>query len=146
MEKHEISASEFALGFSCSQAVVRAFAADLGLDPDTAARAAAAFGGGVGRTGRMCGAVSGALMVIGLRYGSADPVNKGAKESTYAIARRFLEEFEARFGSVDCPGLLGVHIGSPEGMQQARDLGLFKTRCPEYVQGAARILTEMTEN
>ncbi len=136
---------DFAEGFSCSQSVLRAFAAEFDLEPDLAARIAAAFGGGVARTGRMCGAVSAGLMVIGLRYGSSSPTNRGAKEATYALVRRFLEEFTMLHQSVDCPGLLGCDIGTPEGMQLARERNLFKTHCPEYVKDAARLLTKLRE-
>ena len=140
MDPVERCSQDFAAGFSCSQSVLRAFAANLGLDEDVAARVATSFGGGVARTGRMCGAVSGALMVIGLRYGNVLPTDRGAKEATYTLARKFLDEFALRNKSVDCPGLLGCDIGTPEGMQQAREKGLFKTLCPDYVTDAVRIL------
>ena len=67
MSKAEVAVDCFEEGFNCSQAVVSAFAPELGLDRETALRVAAAFGGGMGRTGETCGAVSGALMVIGMQ-------------------------------------------------------------------------------
>ena len=79
--KHiELARSRFSEGFSCSQSVLAAFAPELGLDADAALRVSAAFGGGMGRTGGPCGAVTGALMVLGLKYGAtvADPVGKRA--------------------------------------------------------------------
>jgi C_GCAxxG_C_C family probable redox protein len=133
----------FAAGYSCSQAVLRAFAAELGLDPDTAARLAAAFGGGMSRTRGQCGAVSGALMVVGLIYGSADPADKAAKERAYAAGRDLLEEFNARHGSITCPGLLSVDISTEEGTRAAREDNLFKTVCPEYVRSAAQIAANL---
>ncbi len=145
MDPIDLCAADFSAGFSCSQSVLRAFAAELGLDPAVAARIATAFGGGIARTGRVCGAVSGALMVIGLRYGGILPTDRGAKEATYALARRFLEAFEARHGSVDCPGLLHCDIGSPQGMQYAREQDLFKRQCPVYVKDAVRILIGLGE-
>jgi C_GCAxxG_C_C family probable redox protein len=149
MDPIEQSSINFSAGFSCSQSVLRAFAEDLGLEPDMASRVSSAFGGGMARTGRVCGAVSGALMVIGLRFGAISPADQGAKEATYALARKFLEEFMLLHGSVDCPGLLGCDIGKPEGMQQAREQNLFKTQCPDYVRDAsgiaARILASSGE-
>jgi hypothetical protein len=79
-------------------------------------------------------------MVIGLRYGNVYPNDRGAKEATYALARRFIEDFTARHGAVDCPFLLGCDIGTPEGMKQARSMDLFKRKCPVYVTDAVRIL------
>ena len=145
MDPKEVCASRFAEGFNCAQSVLLAFIEEFGLEQDVAARLAAAFGGGISRSGRLCGAVSGALMVIGLRYGNTSGADRGAKEATYALGRRFLEEFEARHGSVDCPGLLGCDIGTPEGMQQAREKNMFTTVCPEYVKDATRSLISLGE-
>lgn len=145
MDPKEICASRFAEGFNCAQSVLLAFAEEYGLEQDVAARFAASFGGGIGRTGRLCGAVSGALMVIGLRYGNTTGADRGAKEATYAVVRRFLEDFEKLHGSVDCPGLLGCDIGSPEGMQLAREQKMFTTRCPEYVKDATRLVLSLAE-
>ena len=132
----------FSDGFSCSQSVLAAFAPKLGLDVDAALRVSAAFGGGMGRTGGTCGAVTGALMVLGLRYGSS-VADKVAKEITYAQARDFIARFEARHGATACADLLGVNIGTPEGQAAARETNLFKTVCPELVASAAAILEEM---
>lgn len=145
MDKIARSAADFSQGYSCAQAVLRAFAADFGMDADLATRVAGAYGGGIARCGHLCGAVTGALMAIGLRYASTDPTDQGAKEGTYTVARRFLQQFEAQFGSLDCPGLLGVDIGTPDGMQQARQGNLFKTRCPTYVEDAVAIVMQITE-
>lgn len=145
MDKKTSSAADFSQGFSCAQAVLRAFAADYGLDADLATRLAGAYGGGIARTGQMCGAVTGALMAIGLHYASPDPTDLDAKEGTYTVARRFLQQFEDRFGALDCPGLLGVHVGTPDGMQKARAEGVFKTRCPAYVEGAVKLVEEINQ-
>jgi C_GCAxxG_C_C family probable redox protein len=137
-----LALSSFGEGFNCSQSVLAAFAPDLGLDADAALRVSAAFGGGMGRTGGTCGAVTGALMVLGLRHGSAI-ADKAAKELTYAQARDFIARFEARHDATSCADLLGVNIGTPEGHSAARDAQLFKTVCPALVASAAAILQEM---
>jgi C_GCAxxG_C_C family probable redox protein len=59
--------------FTCSAAVFSAFSGELGLDADTARKIACGFGAGISRTGNVCGAVSGAIMVIGLKYGKTEP-------------------------------------------------------------------------
>ncbi len=142
MDPIEHSELDFSNGFTCSQSVLRAFLSEFGLELDPATRLATAFGGGVSRTGRLCGAVAGALMVIGLRYGNTLATDKGAKEATYTLARRFMEEFEQKHGSVDCPALLGCDIGTPEGMQHARAQDLFHQVCPDYVRDAVHILMD----
>jgi C_GCAxxG_C_C family probable redox protein len=138
----DLARSRFSEGFSCSQSVLAAFAPDLGLDANAALRVSAAFGGGMGRLGHTCGAVTGALMALGLKYGAtvADPA---AKERTYAQAREFIARFEARHGATACADLLGVNISTPEGQAAAREANLFKTVCPGLVASAAIILQEM---
>jgi C_GCAxxG_C_C family probable redox protein len=139
----DLALSRFSEGFSCSQSVLSAFAPDLGLDTDAALRVSAAFGGGMGRTGRTCGAATGALMVLGLRYGATRGDDRATKERTYALAREFIQRFEARNSGVACAELLGVDISAPEGHSAAREAGLFKTVCPGLVASAAAILQEM---
>jgi C_GCAxxG_C_C family probable redox protein len=138
----DLARARFDAGFSCSQSVFAAFAPDLGLDADAALRVAAAFGGGMGRTGGTCGAVTGALMALGLKYGSA-VADKAAKEQTYAHVREFMARFEARHDATTCAQLLGVSIATPEGQAAAREANLFKTVCPGLVESAAAILEEM---
>ncbi len=145
MDPIERSKAYFAEGFNCAQSVLLAFAEELGMDPVMAAKLTSPFGGGVARSGRICGAVSGGLMVLGLRYGNSVATDRGAKEASYALARRYMEEFEKQHGSVDCPGLLGCDIGTPEGMLQARERSLFTTQCPQYVGDAVRILLSLKE-
>ena len=104
---------------------------------------AGAFGAGMARTGQTCGAVTGALMVIGLKHGQTQGEDKQAKEKTYALAHEFLERFKARNGALLCRELLGYDIGAPEGMQAAKDKGLFAALCPRLVANAVEILKEL---
>ena len=143
MSRAEIAIACFKEGFSCSQAVLSTYAPDLGLDREMAFRVAGAFGAGMARTGQTCGAVSGALMVIGLEYGQTQGEDKPAKEKTYALGREFLERFKARNGGVVCRELLGHDISTPEEMQAARDKGLFDSLCPRLVANAVEILEEI---
>ena len=144
MSKVDLAVACFKQDFNCSQVVFSTYAPSLGLDRKTALRVAAAFGGGMGRTGETCGAVSGALMVIGLRYGQCTAGDKGAKEKTYELAREFLNRFAARNdGCVKCRELLGYDVGTAEGLQTAREQGLFETRCPKFVRDAAEIVEQL---
>jgi C_GCAxxG_C_C family probable redox protein len=133
----------FKQGLSCSQAVLGAFCGRYGLDQTTARKVSCAFGGGMASTGEMCGAVTGALMVIGLAHGRAQPDDVGAKNRTYALTRTFWEEFRARHGSLVCRELLGVDLGTPEGSQRAREAALFEDLCPRFVEDAAGLLERM---
>jgi len=143
MSNVEIAMASFKEGLSCSQAVLAAFAPGLGLDRLTALRVAAAFGGGMARMGQTCGAVSGALMVIGLRHGHVVAEDQAAKERTYALVREFVDQFRARNTSLLCRELLGCDVGTPEGMQLVREKGLTTSICPGLVRDAAEILEQL---
>lgn len=143
MDASKHAVTYFKQGYSCSQSVLAAFSERFGLQQDQALRVAAAFGGGMARAGETCGAVTGALMALGLFAGSIDPDDKAAKERTYALAQDFMTRFRARFGNLDCRCLLGVDLSEPGSAQVARDQGLFNSVCPGLVQGASEILTEI---
>ncbi|MHC4654653.1 MAG: C-GCAxxG-C-C family protein, partial [Planctomycetota bacterium] len=100
------------------------------------------FGGGM-RRGDTCGAVTGALMVLGLRYGPKDVTETFAKNDVYSKVTEFFLCFESRCGYINCQELLGCDIGTEEGMEHAKENNLFETVCPKMVQTAAEILEEM---
>jgi C_GCAxxG_C_C family probable redox protein len=132
-----------AKGANCAQSVVCAFAESYGVDGQAAMRAATGFGGGMGRLASTCGAVTGAFMVLGLAHGMRTPGEAEAKERTYAEVREFAKRFAAKNGNLACRDLLGVDIGTPEGLARARDEKLIATRCPGFILGAVAILEEM---
>jgi C_GCAxxG_C_C family probable redox protein len=129
-------------GYNCSQSVFGALATELGLEQATALKIAAPLGGGIGRTGQTCGAVTGALLALGLVYGNASP-DSAAKDRNYEIARQFMARFAAKNGSVRCSELLGADISTPEGVADARARGLFKAVCGGYIQDAVEMAYEM---
>jgi C_GCAxxG_C_C family probable redox protein len=140
MGKTEDAANLFQDGFNCAQSVLAASCRDHGLDRKKALRLAGSFGGGMARMGETCGAVTGALMVLGLRHGMADKGDPAAKEKNYGEVLKFADEFKARYGSIRCRDLLGCDLSSEEGRQKASDQKLFSTLCPKLVAGAVEIL------
>lgn len=130
----------FGQGFNCAQAVLAAFAESLGLEETTALKLASPFGGGMARRGEVCGAVTGALMALGLTGRAGAPEEK---ERAYALAQTFLRRFEERRGALRCRDLLGYDIGLPDERQAARDQGLFENVCPALVREAAEIVNSM---
>jgi C_GCAxxG_C_C family probable redox protein len=142
----DVAISQIAGGFNCSQAVLSAFAKPLGLPEETALRIAAPFGAGIGRMGGMCGAVSGAFMAIGLKYGHTSVEDFVSKEKAYQVARFFAEQFQARLGSLQCRDLLGYDLSKPEELQLIREMGLFQTRCPALVRASAELLADLLES
>jgi C_GCAxxG_C_C family probable redox protein len=140
MTKADEALACFKKGFTCSSAVFSAFSDDLGLDRKTAMKIGCGFGAGISKTGNICGAVSGAIMVIGLKYGKTKLGDDAATENTRALARQFIREFAAKNGSVNCTELLGYNLSDPAEYEKAREKKLFVTKCPELVRDAAAII------
>ncbi len=133
----------FERGFSCSQAVCSAFCEDYGFSQEQALRVSSAFGGGMGHNDEMCGAVSGALMVIGMKYGRVRADDMEAKRKCYDCAGEFFRRFKTLYGSVRCTDLLGCNLSEEEGLQVAREKNLFATLCVSFVRDAAKILEQI---
>ena len=127
----------FAQGFNCSQSVFSAFAFQLVLSNETALKLSSPFGAGMARQGQVCGALTGALMVLGLQHGNFDPEGK---EQTYQIADEFIRKFKERHGTILCRELIGYDISSQAGLQAARERRVFTTICPALVKETAESL------
>ena len=136
----QIAGDRFAQGFNCSQAILSAFASRVGISDETALRLASPFGGGIARQGQVCSALTGALMVLGLRSGNATPEGK---DETYRIAEEFIHHFEERHGTILCRELIGYDLSTPQGLQAAREQKVFSMICPTLVKEAAETLADM---
>jgi C_GCAxxG_C_C family probable redox protein len=140
MTRAEEAVALFTQGFSCSQAVLAACGKESGLPREILLKAASGFGGGMARMGGTCGAVTGALMALGLAFGNTEASDAEAKEKTYARAREFMEIFKEKQGSLICRDLLGFELKTPEGRLAAKESGRLETFCPVLVRSAAEIL------
>lgn len=140
---HKDKAQEyFSNNFNCSQAVFTTFATEMGIDEELALKIATQFGGGA-RKGEMCGAVSGALMVLGLKYGHSHSDNSEEKARAYQISEEFMNRFIQKNGTVVCRELLGYDISKQEDTEKIKELNLFKTTCPQMIRCATEIVDEM---
>ncbi|MBR6581791.1 MAG: C_GCAxxG_C_C family protein [Ruminococcus sp.] len=144
MTKSEKALELFANGFNCSQAVLTAFAADFGLDEKLALMLGTQFGGGA-RNGEMCGAVSGALMVLGLKYGHFESENSEQKSRAYSIATEYTKRFKELNGSIVCRDLLGYDLTNPDDMACIKEQNLFKTVCPKMIKSAVEVLESILD-
>lgn len=112
-----------------------------GLDRSTAFKLARAFGVGMGM-GRECGAVTGAMMILGFKVQEA-PTEKETRFKVYDQAKELVRLFEEKHGTILCKDLLGVDVGTLEGRDKAVKENLFRTLCPSFVRDAAQILSDM---
>ena len=142
MTREQVTEMLLQQGFDCGQVVLYSVADRLGLSKENALRLAAGFGGGM-FAGETCGAVTGALIALGYRYGHC----KAGDWDTKAMATEKAKEFRARFaeatGSTVCQQLLGYNIGDPEEYRKILELELMQQRCPGIVYEAIRLLDEL---
>ena len=127
--------------YLCSQAVLAAFAEDLGLSEAQALKLGACFGGGMCK-GEVCGACTGALMVLGLKYGKCEP-GADSRMKTNEVTVRFLDLFRRENGSYMCRELLGCDLTTQEGREYAIEHDLFTGFCPKMVASAAEIAEQL---
>ena len=147
MKNHaEIARENFEKGYNCAQAVFIAFRDQTGLDEVTAAKLSSSFGGGMGKLREVCGAVSGALMVLGMLRGNYDPKDDQAKAAHYARVQDFASRFKAEHETIICRELLAnielkkEYTSEPE----ARTEEYYRVRpCARFVETAAKIVEEM---
>lgn len=142
MTKKEIAAEYFSQGFNCSQSVFATFAEKYGLNKELALKIGCGFGGGM-RNAEVCGAVTGAIMVIGLRYGHIIGDDNDSKSLCYQKTVEFTTAFKNKNKSIICRDLLGYDISMPEQMDIAAEKGLFKTTCVEMICNAVELLEEL---
>jgi len=140
MNKIDEAMSCFMNGFNCSQSILSTYCSKFGLDPKIALKLSTGFGSGMGGLAKICGAVTGSFMVIGLKHGRENIEDIEAKERTYDKVQDFVKQFENIYGSIICKELIGYDISTLEGKKLAQDQNLFKEKCPKFVQEAAKIL------
>ena len=133
----------FEEGFSCAPSVLSTYSEQFGLGRELALRIACGLSGGIGRMGRTCGAVTGAVMVIGLKHGQADLADEEPRQKTHELVKEFIDRFTALHGSIECRELIGYDLSNDAEFEAARGDGLRQTKCSGLVYDAARILEDV---
>ncbi|OFZ22361.1 MAG: hypothetical protein A2202_03150 [Bdellovibrionales bacterium RIFOXYA1_FULL_36_14] len=125
---NQTQASEFFLnGHRCSEAILKSYGPSVGLPESLAMKIGCALGGGLGSTRNLCGAVSSAIIVLGLIFGRESESDQLSKDKTNQIISQFVEKFLSTFQSLNCNDLLNLD----------EDI------CPRLVQEATKILDEI---
>lgn len=143
MNRVEKAVFQFNRGFSCSQAILSAFAELFNLDYEKALKISQPFGGGIAHRGEICGAVAGALMVIGLKHGRVKAEDVMTRERTYEVVRKFIKKFVSINKSIVCRELLGYDLSQPEQYSIVQEKNLFQTFCSILVRNSAEILENL---
>ncbi len=142
--KSEIAVSKFLEGYNCAQSVVFSFSDDLRLDKELALKIACGFGAGMGRKEEVCGAVTGAIMVLGARYGRGSQDDRAVTDATYQRVRDLIDQFSKQRGAFICRSLLGgCELTTEEGQRYYKENDLLNRVCKPCIQSAVEILEEM---
>ncbi len=141
-EAVEKALSSFRAGFNCAESTLSAIADDvLEMKNDLIPRIATGFGGGISRQGYVCGAVSGAVIGFGLKFGRSSPDELRA--TTYNRVVEFYRQFQAVFGSIICKDLSGCDLSTIEGVRKFREESIHEKRCSHFVAGAVEIFAKL---
>jgi len=143
-EKNRLSekaVKRFLEGYNCAQSVLLTIFEEWHGKNDLVPKVATAFGGGIGRCGSVCGALSGGVMAIGIKYGTNEPsVEKRLR--AYELAKEFYRRFEKQHRSVLCRELIGYDLSNPEELDKARKERVLEEKCVNFVREAVEILAE----
>ncbi len=138
----EKAVTRFLEGYNCAQSVLLTMFEHWRGENELIPKIATAFGAGIGRCGSICGALTGGVMVIGMKYGTDEPlVEKRLK--AYELASRFYKRFEKQHGSVLCRELIGYNLSNPEELEKARKANVFEKKCVDFVRNAMEALVEL---
>jgi C_GCAxxG_C_C family probable redox protein len=143
-DKIEQAVETFSKGFNCSQAVFSTYAPLYGIDEKQALKIATGFGAGMARMEEVCGALTGAFMVIGAKDGVTDPEDRPSLGRTYRGVQKLAGRFLELHGTIICRELLGgIDLNAEEGQKEFHGKDLKQSVCCECVRDAAKILEEM---
>jgi len=128
----------FMEGCNCSESTLLGISEAIGEKCKFIPQIASGFGGGFGRHGEVCGAISGAIMAIGLVHGRKDPKDAAAKEKIYGIVDEYLKKFVEKYGTLSCRELTGCNMLTPEGLKKIKDEKVHTNVCAPIVEFAER--------
>jgi C_GCAxxG_C_C family probable redox protein len=129
----------FREGYACSQSILLAFSDDLGIDENVAKKVSSTFGGGMGRLRKTCGALTGAFMVLGLKYGNTEPGDLNKKLDSYKKVQQLTQKFKDKYGTTSCATILKKHASNNEIINREHHRKI----CDVVVHDAAVFLSEI---
>ena len=130
-------------GFLCSEAVLKALSKALDIDNKVIPRIATGFGAGIGRHGEICGALSGAIMGLSLKFGRNHPSETPEDTPPYEFGQTMMNLFVTRFGHIRCSDLLGLDIASEEGLKDYQKQNCWQTKCRDFVREATGLAYDL---
>ena len=142
MSHNQKAQDKFFGEYACSQSILSEYSIYYDVDPKIALSISAGFAGGM-YMGKTCGAVTGAIMVLGLKYAGQRPETPEGRKNVKEAVIKFTELFKSLNGSTECKDLLSVDISTSLGQQIAKEKNLFRTVCPKFIKDSASILEQI---
>lgn len=143
MSNSQLAVAKFKEGYNCAQSVLYCYAEKTGVSTNLALKMANGFGAGMGRKQEVCGAISGGILAISLKYGRGENDDKQNQTTTYMKVRELMDHFEAKHGTVNCRNLLsGCDLSTAQGQQEFQSNCLIE-RCYGYVDTVVSIIDEV---
>jgi len=142
----EKTVSRFREGYVCSESILLTFAESNEIKCEHIPKISTGFGGGIGRSGSICGALTGAVMGIGLKYGRSKPNETEAYEKCIAKTLELYKRFEKACGSVYCQELTQCDLTTAEGKRRFNEKKVRDEKCTKYVENAMKILLSLTKD
>ena len=144
MTHTEKAVNHFSQKLHCSQSVLASFADECGITEEQAIKLGSCFGTGM-RKGEVCGAVTGALMVLGLLYGQKKAGDTDGRQRANKVDDLMMNRFKEKCGSYLCNDLLGCDVRTMKGVQYCLDNKLFTEFCPKMVAAAVEVVEGIIE-
>jgi C_GCAxxG_C_C family probable redox protein len=144
-EVGERAAEHFKRGYNCAQSVLLTMLEHWHMKNELVPKIATGFGGGIGRCGSVCGALTGGVMAISIKCGTNEPSMK-ERLKAYETSQKFYERFQAETGSVLCKELIGFDLSVPEQRDKATKTNAFEEKCTVFITNACKILLELTQS
>jgi len=144
MERSEHAKELFLGGNNCAQSVLLSFAKDFGFSKELALKVSAGFGGGMGRVQGTCGAVTGAIMVLGIMKGEKASDNNELKSATYSSVKELIKKFTNDFQTINCRELTGCDFNADSGNEKFKNEGVMEKICAPCVKRAVEIVESIS--
>jgi len=144
--RSEIAMTKFSEGYNCAQSVFFAFCEFLNFEEDLALKMVCGFGAGMGRKEEVCGAVTGAIVVIGTKFGRGLEEESSATELTYRKTGQLMDRFAEKHGTFICRKLIrGYDLNTEEGQKQFKEADFLNSVCKPCVQCVVEILEDLMQ-
>ncbi len=144
MNRSQHAGELFLSGYNCAQSVLLSFADDLKFSKELAQKLAAGFGGGMGKQQETCGAVTGAIMVLGLLRGEEVNNNEELKAAAYGSVKELSRDFISAYKTTQCRELIGCDLNTPEGSEKFKEEKIMENVCAGCVRKAVEIVEDLT--